>query len=126
MAARLEEKLPSNNLPKFTDREIRLINNCKNHVADDPAGLPGHNLIIIIAKLSDLLIGKELEEATGSHGKVKAWNCVNGTWFYNDPQAPWVMEFQGQWYYFIPTHDKTGIAMTKKDAMVCVEMVFNE
>lgn len=64
----LEGALPSNNLPKLTDREIRLINNCKNHVANDPAGLPGHNLIIIIAKLSDLLTGKELADLEGNNG----------------------------------------------------------
>lgn len=49
--------------PAFTEREIRLIDNCKVYAANDPAGLAGHNLMMIIAKLSDLLIGKELEEA---------------------------------------------------------------
>lgn len=52
----------SDTLPKFTAREINLIDNCKAYAANDPAGLPGHNLMIIIAKLCDLLIGNELEE----------------------------------------------------------------
>lgn len=38
----------------FNDRELRLIKNCVNHVNDDPAGLPGHNLMVIIAKFAKL------------------------------------------------------------------------
>lgn len=34
----------------FTERELRLISNCQNYVMDDPAGLPGHNLMVIIDK----------------------------------------------------------------------------
>lgn len=52
------------NVPKFSEREVRLIENCRAYAANDPAGLPGHNLIIIIAKLSSLLVGGELEEVT--------------------------------------------------------------
>lgn len=36
----------------FTDRELRLIQNCMNYAQGDPAGLPGHNLMLIIAKLA--------------------------------------------------------------------------
>lgn len=39
----------------FSKREIRLIRNCRAHSANDPAGLPGHNLILIIAKMADML-----------------------------------------------------------------------
>jgi len=35
----------------FTRRELDLINNCLNYVENDPTGLPGHNLMIIVAKL---------------------------------------------------------------------------
>lgn len=54
----------SSNIPKFSEREVRLIENCQVYAANDPAGIPGHNLMIIIAKLSSLLVGGELEEAT--------------------------------------------------------------
>lgn len=39
----------------FTERELRLIENCKGYAASDPAGLPGHNLLLIIDKLDDLV-----------------------------------------------------------------------
>lgn len=42
-------------LQSFDERERRLIKNCINHAEDDPAGLPGHNLILIIAKMATLL-----------------------------------------------------------------------
>jgi hypothetical protein len=54
------------NTPKFEEREIRLIENCRTYAENDPAGLPSHNLMIIIAKLSSLLIGGELEEITNN------------------------------------------------------------
>lgn len=122
LAARLEEELPSKNLPKFTAREIRLIDNCKLYAMSDPAGLPGHNLIIIIAKLSDLLIGNELEEATDPRGG-KVWHCVGNIWFYDDLQAPCVMKSQGKWYYSVPTHGEQGMALTEADAKAAVERV---
>ncbi|MCO5181535.1 MAG: hypothetical protein M9896_15950 [Candidatus Promineofilum sp.] len=37
------------------EREVRLINNCKTYKNDDPAGLPGHNIMLIVAKMADLL-----------------------------------------------------------------------
>jgi len=39
----------------FSEREIRLIGNCRAYNANDPAGLPGHNLLIIIAKMAGML-----------------------------------------------------------------------
>ena len=40
---------------KFTHREYRLIDNCVNYTESDPAGFPGHNLIILIGKLDNAL-----------------------------------------------------------------------
>lgn len=53
----------NSNTPKFSRREARLIENCRMYAANDPAGVPSHNLMIIIAKMSTLLIGGELEGA---------------------------------------------------------------
>lgn len=39
----------------FTEREQRLIANCQLYAANNPSGLPGHNLMIIIDKLSKML-----------------------------------------------------------------------
>ena len=53
----------------FTEREQRLILNSQMYALNDPAGLPGHNLMLIIDKfdqLVGLLVGhvtaKELRE----------------------------------------------------------------
>ena len=35
----------------FTKRELRLICNCCEYAEGDPAGLPGHNLMMLVAKL---------------------------------------------------------------------------
>jgi hypothetical protein len=40
---------------RFDERELRLIDNCRVYGENDPAGLPGHNLMIIIAKMAELL-----------------------------------------------------------------------
>lgn len=37
---------------ELTEREARLVNNCVQYAGSDPAGLPGHNLMIIITKLA--------------------------------------------------------------------------
>ena len=39
----------------FTEREVRLILNSEVYVCNDPAGLPGHNLMIIIDKFDQLV-----------------------------------------------------------------------
>lgn len=39
----------------FTERELRLISNCQTYAREDPAGLPGHNLMVIISKFCDAL-----------------------------------------------------------------------
>ncbi len=35
----------------FTPREVDLIYNCEMYAENDPAGLPGHNIMLIVAKL---------------------------------------------------------------------------
>ena len=35
----------------LTEREWKLITNCINYTRDEPAGLPGHNVIILVTKL---------------------------------------------------------------------------
>lgn len=35
----------------FTKRELRLVANCCEYAEGDPAGLPGHNLMMLVAKL---------------------------------------------------------------------------
>ena len=51
-----------NEEPKYTDwsdvldeRQIRLVRNCRLYAANDPAGVTGHNLMIIVALLADEL-----------------------------------------------------------------------
>ena len=44
-------------LKHFDDRQRRLIANCRLYTKSDPAGVPGHNLMIIIADMADLLDG---------------------------------------------------------------------
>lgn len=39
----------------FDDRQWRLIANCRVYTASDPAGLPGHNLMIIIERMAAML-----------------------------------------------------------------------
>lgn len=39
----------------FTERELRLISNSQTYAMNDPAGVPGHNLMIIIDKCDQLL-----------------------------------------------------------------------
>lgn len=39
----------------FDERQRALIHNCQTYAQDNPAGVPGHNLMLIIAKMSTLL-----------------------------------------------------------------------
>lgn len=43
----------------FEEREWRLITNCRVYADNDPAGLPGHNLMLIVSKMADLLDSSE-------------------------------------------------------------------
>lgn len=44
----------------FTERELNLIANCDGYALNNPAGLPGHNLMIIIHKLDTLAYAMSL------------------------------------------------------------------
>lgn len=39
----------------FSERDRRLIYNCEVYAANDPAGLPGHNLMLIVAQLDEFI-----------------------------------------------------------------------
>ena len=39
----------------FDERQRRLIDNCVLYAAKDPAGMPGHNLALIVAKMAAML-----------------------------------------------------------------------
>lgn len=45
----------------FTERELQLINNCLTYALASPAGLPGHNLMLIIAKCAAIMSGNPVE-----------------------------------------------------------------
>lgn len=52
----------------FDERELRLILNCVNYANGDPAGLPGHNLMVIVAKLCALYGFDARTYLEGRHG----------------------------------------------------------
>ena len=39
----------------FDDRQQQLIDNCKTYTGNNPAGLPGHNLMVIIERMAAML-----------------------------------------------------------------------
>lgn len=48
----------------FTGREHELIKNCITYSSNGPAGLPGHNLMIIISKMANAYpIVSDIEDA---------------------------------------------------------------
>lgn len=46
------------------ERERKLVNDCVRYSQGDAAGLPGHNILLIIAKMADLL--DRLDAATAN------------------------------------------------------------
>lgn len=48
----------------FDERQQRLIANCVTYAKNDPAGLPAHNVMVIVAMMADLL-DRYAAEATG-------------------------------------------------------------
>lgn len=56
-------------LSHFDDRAQRLIRNCRQYAASDPAGVPGHQLMLIIAQMADMLSEAEdrLHQAEVEH-----------------------------------------------------------
>lgn len=57
----------------FDERQLRLIENCLNYALNDPAGLPGHQLMLIIAKLVSKLIDAEMVQAMFVKGASDTW-----------------------------------------------------
>jgi len=39
----------------FDKRALQLIENCRTYARNNPAGLPGHNLMLIVDKMAQLL-----------------------------------------------------------------------
>ncbi len=116
----------------FTDRERRLIDNCKTYTANDPAGLPGHNLMVIVAKLANLLIGKELEAATGRAYRP-FWHRIDAgslAYMHNRDLSGVlanVWQSPDGWHYAIYDQDRIiGLATNEQDAKARVEMIFTE
>jgi hypothetical protein len=53
---------------EFTERDLRIMENCKDYYDGDPAGLPGHNLMMIIGKLMhEYAIMEDMVELPGAH-----------------------------------------------------------
>lgn len=47
----------------FSERELKLIQNCRDYADGDPGGLPGHQLMLLVAKLEELVgIDPSVEE----------------------------------------------------------------
>lgn len=58
-------------LTYFDERQRRLIQNCRDYAEKDPAGVPGHNLMIIIGRMADLLDDKELAKPLKGAAKTE-------------------------------------------------------
>jgi len=59
----------------FTARELRLVANCVEYLDGDPAGLPGHNLMLLVAKLAQhcsMTEGDRLDELIEMAGQREA------------------------------------------------------
>jgi hypothetical protein len=85
---------------KLDEREQRLVANCCTYADGDPAGLPGHNLMIIIAKLkaqADELLhlaGKGTDHLQIEEMIAKYSQLVNGhdEFFGNPPAGKHVLD----------------------------------
>ena len=49
---------------RFTQRELALIKNCRTYAENDPAGLPNHDLLMLVARLSEALDTLPLHEVS--------------------------------------------------------------
>lgn len=56
----------------FEDRELGLIKNCIQYAENDPSGLPGHQLMLIVVKLY-----KELTEPSYEYQKKIILNVID-------------------------------------------------
>lgn len=45
----------------LSEREFGLLKNCEQYAANDPSGVPGHALMLLIAKLAQMLDESECE-----------------------------------------------------------------
>ncbi|MBE2197522.1 MAG: hypothetical protein IAE79_02855 [Anaerolinea sp.] len=45
----------NNWMSAFDERSQRLICNCQVYAANDPAGLPGHQLMLVVAHMANML-----------------------------------------------------------------------
>lgn len=63
----------------YTERELKLILNCLHYADDDPAGLPGHNLLLIVSKLA-LDAGIDEQAILHALGKVTTEEIVEAWW----------------------------------------------
>lgn len=63
----------------FTKREIALIGNCRTYNANDPAGLPGHNLMVIITKMANMLDTLvQRQSVNASRKAIHEWLEITG------------------------------------------------
>ena len=45
----------------LSEREVGLLKNCEQYAANDPSGIPGHALMLLVAKLAQMLDESERE-----------------------------------------------------------------
>lgn len=55
----------------FDERQLRLIRNCERYAGGDPGGLPGHQLMLIVAKMAGLLWRMSAGKGTVPVGEPK-------------------------------------------------------
>jgi len=51
------------------ERQRQLVDNCITYASHEPAGLPGHNLMLIVAKMAELLNRVDPPEEKKLHAK---------------------------------------------------------
>lgn len=56
----------------FDERNRHLICNCQAYAANDPAGLPGHQLMLVVAQMAEMLTAAEMAmEALACESEAK-------------------------------------------------------
>ena len=61
----------------FSQRELRLIRNCMEYAGEDPAGLPGHNLMMLISKII-CYYGGPMNDWEALDAMIDAMDAENG------------------------------------------------
>jgi len=64
---RIENGMRASWLRRLDERQQRLVANARLYSGNDPAGMPGHQLALIIAKLADMLDEFEPVKALDKH-----------------------------------------------------------